>query len=137
VTIRIQPEMTVAEVCDSFHSAYPYLKLEFFTVSHRAFQGSLVQYMIKDHNTRLSALNSDLASGDLDCNSDQTVRIFEENMERQFGLYVQVFRLSHDLWLASSATDNLTLFEQNRRGKSSEHPTTFDNEQPLDYREQD
>ncbi|HNM25809.1 MAG TPA: hypothetical protein PKL15_10280 [Saprospiraceae bacterium] len=137
MTIRIQPEMTVAEVCDSFHSAYPYLKLEFFSVSHRAFQGSLAQYMIKDHSTRLSALNAGIAEGDLDCRPEVTVRVLEDNMERQFGLHIQVFRLSHDLWLVSSATDNLTLFEQNRRGKSSEHPTSFESEQPMDYREQD
>jgi hypothetical protein len=43
-------------------------------------------------------------------------RLFVEN----FGLNAQVFRRSGTLWLQTSATDNWTLAEQNRKGGHSE-----------------
>jgi len=37
-------------------------------------------------------------------------------MEDQFGLHVQIFRKSGDLWLQTSKTDEWTIEHQNARG---------------------
>ncbi len=134
--IYLHPEMTIMEVNEAFQTSFPYLKLECFTRHHRAFEGSPAQYLVKDHQTRLDALNPGLDAGDLPLSEALTVRELEAILENRFGLFVQVFRKSHDVWLATSATDNLSLGEQNMRGRQAENPAETPSE-PIDYREQD
>lgn len=136
MTIYLYPEMTILEMNEAFQVVFPYLKLECFTQHHRAFQGSRAQFMVKDHQTRLSDLNPGMEAGDLPVDGTMAVRDLESLFENKFGLFIQVFRKSHDVWLATSTTDNLSLDEQNRRGEQSEHPAETTDE-PLDYREQD
>ena len=128
--------MTILEMNEAFQTSFPYLKLECFTRHHRAFEGSPAQYLVKDHETRLGALNPGLDAGDLLLSATQTVKELEAFFENRFGLFVQVFRKSHDVWLATSATDNLSLAEQNLRGERAEQPSETPSE-PIDYREQD
>jgi hypothetical protein len=136
VNIYLHPEMTITEMNLAFQAEFPFLKLECFTRPHHAFQGSRAQYMIKDHQTRLGLLHPGFKAGELPIHKVETVRDLESLLEEKFGLFVQVFRKSHDVWLATSTTDNLTLKEQNLRGKQAEHPVESIQE-PIDYREQD
>ncbi|MCB0692400.1 MAG: hypothetical protein KDC16_12200, partial [Saprospiraceae bacterium] len=70
-------------------------------------------------NTLLSVVNPDLIDGTLKLNSELTVSDFEQMMEKDFGLHVQVFRRSNQLWLQTSATDDWTLEVQNTKGLHS------------------
>ncbi|MBK6949217.1 MAG: hypothetical protein IPH16_15200 [Haliscomenobacter sp.] len=49
-----------------------------------------------------------------------TVREFEQAFYDTYGLNVQVFRRSGNIWIQTTATDSWTLAEQNRKGSSSE-----------------
>ncbi|MCC7507568.1 MAG: hypothetical protein IT259_19830 [Saprospiraceae bacterium] len=136
VQVQLHPEMTIAELSQSVHSVFPFLKIECFTAPHDAFEGSQARFMVKDHDTPLSKLNPGIEAGMLEIRPDITVRNFEADLESRFGLNVQIFRKSHQVWLATSVTDHLTLAEQNRKGETAEHPDEMTDE-PLDYREQD
>ena len=60
----------------------------------------------------------------------------EERFEKDFGLHVQVFRKSGNIWLETSVSDDLTLAQQNEKGKNDD---SIQQEfvDPMDYREQE
>jgi hypothetical protein len=62
----------------------------------------------------------------------QLERLFEE----EYGLHVQVFRKSGTVWLETTVSDDLTLEQQEARGKASDRASET-NIDPIDYREQD
>lgn len=50
--------------------------------------------------------------------TDQTtVQALEKQMEESFGLHVQVFRRSGNIWLETTVTDEWTLEFQNEQGR--------------------
>ncbi|MCS7037872.1 MAG: hypothetical protein RMJ33_13035 [Saprospiraceae bacterium] len=135
--LHISPEKTIQEVQEAFKAEYPYLQLSFFTQPHRAFKGSPAEYLVKDARTKLSALMSEAKSGFVELPPDLPTFEAETLLERVFGLHVQVMRKSGDTWLVTSATDRLTLAEQNARGRASEHPDFLPSDEEFDYREQE
>ena len=58
----------------------------------------------------------------------------ERLFEKEFGLHVQVFRQSGEVWLETSVSDDLTLEQQQARASASQHPQPAE---MIDYREQD
>jgi hypothetical protein len=115
----INKNTTTAEVLESFVTAFPYLKLVFYKKSHDHFHGSKKKDEIKEVVTLIS-LNADLAKGKVEFEDDMSVDNLETYMEESFGLHVQVFRKSGDIWLQTSKTDHWTLNEQNRNGAENE-----------------
>jgi hypothetical protein len=60
----------------------------------------------------------------------------ERLFEQEFGLHVQVFRKSGNIWLMTTVSDSLTLEEQNFKGlESLRHHADLG--EISDYREQD
>jgi hypothetical protein len=57
-------------------------------------------------------------------------------LESDYGLHVQVFRKSGNIWLETSVSDHLTLSEQQERARASEH-VQQEFVDPMDYRERD
>lgn len=134
--IRIAPDMTIAEVQAIFHTEYPYLKLVFFSKPHKAFKGSPAKFMIQDRDIKLDTLEKQPKDGLLYLEPEMPVWQVERLFEQEFGLHVQVFRKSGNTWLETSVTDNLSLEQQNAKGRASEH-VHFEIVDPLDYREQE
>jgi len=58
--------------------------------------------------------------GDFRIDSKLPVGEFEQKFLAKYGLNVQVFRKSGNLWMQTTATDSWTLAEQNRKGGASE-----------------
>ena len=134
--IKISPEQTIEQVQVAFHEAYPYLKLVFFTKPHKAFKGSPAKFMIQDRSQRLSTLEKQPGAGFLFLEPEMPVWQVERLFEEEFGLHVQVFRRSGNIWLETSVSDNLTLEEQQSKARSSDH-IHQEFVDPMDYREQD
>lgn len=134
--IRISPEFTIAEVQHAFQQAFPYLKLVFFSKSHKAFKGSPAKYLIQDRNQKLGALVRQPAEGALYLEAEMPTWQVERLFELEFGLHVQVFRKSGNTWLETSVTDDLSLEQQNAKGKAAEN-VHFEFVDPIDYREQE
>lgn len=110
--------MSISEVQHAFSNLFPGLKLEFYTKEHDAHEGSSAkdQYspelIIKEirsvHGTQIVIVDPTMSVASL-----------ESQFKEQLGLFVQVFRRSNTLWLQTSATDDWSLQEQNRKGIAS------------------
>jgi len=120
--MNINKNTTTAEVVESFVSAFPYLKLVFYKKSHKHFHGSQKEDEIKE-NVVLETLNEKIKEGKIEWKGDMSVDKLETLMEKSFGLHVQVFRKSGDIWLQTSKTDHWTLDDQNRNGAENERFT--------------
>ena len=134
--IQVSKDKTIAQLQDAFSQEYPYLKLAFFTKPHKAYKGSPAKFLVSDGNVTLGSLEKKPHSGDLYIEPEMPTWQVERLFEEEFGLHVQVFRKSGNTWLETSVTDDLTLEEQNVKGKSSERHH-FESVEPIDYREQD
>ena len=133
--IAILPARTLDEIQDEFTAAFPFLKLEFFTEAHRAFDPSRAAARIEDGALKLGDLQPTLVPGDLVFDGATVTADLERTLETRFGLHAQVFRKAHTSWLSTSRTDFRTLAEQNERGAADEQPHA--EEEPIDYREQE
>lgn len=134
--IQVLKDKTIGQFQDEFSKVYPYLKLAFFTKPHKAYKGSPAKFLVSDRDMTLGSLEKKPHSGDLYIEPEMPTWQVERLFEEEFGLHVQVFRKSGNTWLETSVTDDLTLEEQNVKGKSSERQN-FEFVDPLDYREQD
>ncbi|MCB0515101.1 MAG: hypothetical protein R2798_08865 [Chitinophagales bacterium] len=134
--INIKPESTLADIKRAFNALFSYLKLEFFSESHFRSEASPISAYITDLTTPLQKINPDIEQGTIFLSPETTVWELEKSFEKEYGLHVQVFRYSTNLWLVTSATDNWSLKKQNDTGKASIKLAISDEEMP-DYHEQD
>lgn len=107
----ITRNMTIKEVNLEFSRLYPHLKLCFYKSGHGHFVGSSPEDEYSE-DTILSEINPDMSDGNLPHFGEMTVEEFESNWKSIFGLNVQVFRKSGDVWLQTSKTDFWTLNKQ-------------------------
>ena len=110
--LLISGDRSIADVQKEFNSAYPFLKLEFFRNGMKR-QSRYHANLKIGSNTRLRdswILRKD--SGHLDLSDSMTVLELEESFIDQFGLSVQVFRKSGNVWLETTMTDSWTLKQQ-------------------------
>ena len=117
--MNINRDTTTAEVMEAFVDAFPFLKMAFYKKSHDHFHGSKKKDEITEI-VSLGSLNPDMAVGTVEWTGDMSVDSLETYMEEIFGLHVQVFRKSGDIWLQTSKTDHWTLNEQNRNAAENE-----------------
>lgn len=134
--IQVSKDKTIGQIQDEFAQTFSYLKLVFFTKPHKAYKGSPAKFLVADRDVTLGNLEKQPRSGDLYIEAEMPTWQLERLFEEEFGLHVQVFRKSGNTWLETSVTDDLTLDEQNAKGKASERHH-FEFIDPLDYREQD
>lgn len=132
----LSPEKTLGAVQSEFAESFPGLKLAFFTKPHHAFKGSAAKFLIQEPKKLLGELSEDMKSGYLVLEHQMPTWQVERLFEEEFGLHVQVFRRSGNIWLETSVSDNLTLEEQQSKARSSDH-IHQEFVDPMDYREQD
>lgn len=111
----IAKEKSLREIKDIFTFIFPGLKIEFYKAPHQKNELS-PQSSQYDENLRLSEINSNLLNDEFMFSPEKTVAEFEREFENKFGIHVQVFRRSNELWLQTAATDDWTLEVQNRKG---------------------
>lgn len=112
MTITIHDQLSIDELQQQFNSKYPYLKLECFTKPHGIHSGSRKENMIPS-DTLVKDCRSKHKDGQLEINPDHTVAQIEKSFQDIFGLYVQVFRKSGNVWIETTVTDDWTLEKQN------------------------
>ena len=116
--MKIDPNLSIEEVIAQFSEKYPGLKLELYSQEHEEGQGSSLATTL-DHSMKLGDVNPAIESADLDLDPQMTVAELENSFKDVYGLNVQVFRRSNNLWLQTSTTDSWTLEVQNRKGLHS------------------
>ncbi|MEM9548897.1 MAG: hypothetical protein AAGA77_23125 [Bacteroidota bacterium] len=117
--MKIKRNTLVSEINESFIQAFPYLKLVFYKKSHGHFVGSMKKDEI-DEDVAVEALNPEIQDGVVEWKGEMSVDKLETYLEESFGLHVQIFRKSGDLWLQTSVTDHWTLDEQNTNAAQNE-----------------
>lgn len=114
--IFINQDLRISEIKNSFNKLFPYLKLEFFTVSHQEGKPTDSQYQVQNDPT-IGEIKGVLQPGDIDIHEGLTAGMLEKIFQKAFGLNVQVFRKSTDGWDITTGTDDWTLKKLNEVGK--------------------
>lgn len=115
----ISDDKTLREVKEEFHRKFTHLKIEFYSGSHQRGQGSHQSDLLEPELT-LGQVRTLHNEGDFRIEPQMSVGEFEQKFLSKYGLNVQVFRKSGNLWMQTTATDSWTLAEQNRKGGASE-----------------
>lgn len=134
--LHLSPEKTLGAIQTEFTAAFPGLKLAFFSQPHHAHEGSAAKFLVQKAQMPLGELSPNMKSDQLQIEATLPTWRVEQIFEEEYGLHVQVFRRSGNLWLETSVTDSLTLEEQQTRARASEH-IQQEFVDPMDYREQD
>lgn len=111
---------TIKEVQAEFHSKYPYLKLEFYKHSHRTGEASPTNLKVPPSvlvGKIRNGVKGKASETDVSIHGNMKVSTLEEMFQDRFGLSVQVFRKSGDVWLQTTKTDDWTLSEQNETAR--------------------
>jgi hypothetical protein len=114
--IEINPNKKLKDINSAFSNAYPFLKLEFFSKSHKWQESSSVLQLLQQDQTVSEVTHSLLCSGFIEIHYWQKTGVIEMMFLQQFNLSVQVYRKKGDNWIQTSGTDDLTLEEQNEAG---------------------
>jgi hypothetical protein len=115
--ITINDRRKIHAIQEEFTATFPYLKLEFFSKPHTA-GGGTAKKLMKQSSKTLGECRTVHKSGSISITPQMTVTDLENNFRDVYGLGVQVFRKSGNLWLETTVTDSWTLEEQNRQGET-------------------
>lgn len=130
--VDINKMQTISGAQQQFNTAFPFLKIEFFREAPVSGRGNAKNKMIVT-DMRLENIQSKPKTGKIILHEATTVIQLEECFEKEFGLYIQVFRKSGRIWLETTATDNWTLSQQNEEGRSLDEHLKTDKENPFDH----
>jgi len=114
--IGIHDTLKVSAIQEAFSHLFPYLKLEFYSRTHKDGAGSAVKFL-KSEDAVLGDFRKTHTTGDLDIDSNMTVSDLEQAFGETYGVGVQVFRKSGNIWLQTTITDGWTLGKQNTEGE--------------------
>jgi hypothetical protein len=115
--VLISADRMIRDIQEDFSRAYPYLKIEFFrngSVRKERYPSSL---LLPTHTRVRDAWTKLKSDGELSLDDNMSVADLENAFIDQFGLSVQVFRRSGNIWLETTMTDRWTLRQQNDHGK--------------------
>lgn len=101
---------------EEFTSMFPYLKIEFFSASHKPNEGSS-KNLIKQNNITLGECRTKHVNGAISIDPQMAVTDLEQQFSSKYGLNIQVFRKCGRIWLETTITDKWTLEEQNWHGE--------------------
>ena len=118
--LQINKSTTITEIQTEFSKLFPFLKIEFFTRPREA-NGSLwSKYMVFNHNKTMDEIGQIKTDKNaIEITSLTTVNDFEQQLQDEFGLSVQVFRKSMGSWIATTESDSWTFAVQNEKGKEA------------------
>ena len=114
--LHITPAMLITEVQKEFNNMFPFLKLEFFQIKASNRSGFSLKNLVS-HDRKIVEVQPSIKDGDVQIIEEMKVQDLEKIFKDQFGLAVQVFRRSGNLWLETTMTDNWTLRQQNEHGE--------------------
>ena len=118
--LQINKSTTIAQIQTEFSKLFPFLKIEFFTRPREA-DGSLwSKHMVFNRTKTMDEIGQLKANeNSIEVNPSMTVNTFEQNLQKDFGLSVQVFRKSMGSWIATTESDSWTFAVQNEKGKEA------------------
>jgi hypothetical protein len=133
--LSLAPNMTIAYLNEAFRFFYPNLKLVFFQKTFSDSQKLAENVRIIDESFYLKDLSLKKVRGIIQIDDDESTGNFEADLEENFGLHVEVFRRSGDLWLLTTLSDAHSLAEQEINAENS-LVNQYVEPEFIDYREQ-
>jgi hypothetical protein len=113
--LLIKDSRTISEVQLEFNKEFPFLKIEFFDEPYQP-KKAMAKSRVYPHDRKLANCRRKHNEGLFNISSADEVRKVEGDLWQNFGLSVQIFRKSGNLWIETSLTDSWTLEQQNREG---------------------
>jgi hypothetical protein len=118
--LNIVGTQTVKKLKDDFDIQFPYLKIEVFNQPHRAYEGSAVKNIV-DEQLTLDAIRTSRSNGQMMFDKSLKIKDLERILRDDFGIHVQVFRKSGNIWLETTMTDDWTLEKAEEISKEMEN----------------
>jgi glycerol-3-phosphate O-acyltransferase len=114
--LLIKDTMSIRDLQFAFNSLFPFLKLEFFR------NGTILEKMyaldkLLPKNSTIGEIWKKKEAAEIEFTDTTKVKDLENVFMDKFGLTIQIFRKSGNLWLETTMTDNWTLKQQNEHGK--------------------
>ena len=110
----IKDARTLKDIQEEFSDKFPFLRIEFFT-----WIGKTEEKQKLNPELTIGEVRTIHKEGEVSIHGNLKVRTLEANFRDIYGLSAQVFRLSGNIWLLTTSTDDWTLHEQNRKGGAS------------------
>ena len=114
--LQINSDQHISEIQKDFSDVFKYLKIEFFTKPVVTEKRSAAKNIVS-HQRRISELVKIPINASVAIYDGMSVLDLEKLFTDQFGLSVQVFRKSGNVWLETTMTDGWSLKQQNEHGK--------------------
>lgn len=132
LSIIIDEKKTTLNLKKEFSKLFPFLKIEFFREPCIKGKGNLKDKMIIG-NEIIRHLQRIKRFGKITFTRQTSVGELEEKFLKKFGICMQVFRKSGNIWLETTSTDDWTLEQQNEEGKSLAQHLNIERENPDDH----
>ena len=113
MTIIITTEKLIKEIQEEFNKLFPFLRIEFFIKSNYKSREAVIK--ASGMHTVANIYNS-LKLPTIEISPCTIVKDFENDFENKFGMYVQLYRKSGNLWQEITITDTWTMKQQDRTG---------------------
>ena len=105
----IKNSRKLSDMQRDFNEAFPYLKIEFFSKPHDTKKASLGKDRINSDRT-VKSIRTKSVEGKINLTESRTVAEFEGELQSIYGLNVQVFRESGNVWIENlGASHNVFL----------------------------
>lgn len=114
--IHFSNNRLVSEIQGEFNTAFPYLKIEFLKQTSHRTKANYSKNTVAPE-TKLSEIKEIHTGTDIVFDENISVSDFENTIYELFGINIQVFRRSGNIWLETTMTDNWTLKMQNEHGR--------------------
>ena len=134
--ILITDDRLISDIQKEFSTEYPFLKIEFFRNFHKSGEPSAKLQLISK-TLALGQVRSVHTEGMVDLNGGRSVEEIEKEFQSKYGLSVQVFRKSGNVWIETSLTDHWSLIRQNYQGQQLDRLNFKPDKEEIDYREMD
>ena len=119
--LLLSNETPIRRINREFQKYFPYLKIEFFRHKHKAGETSEWETGFSEYSV-LEEIGGPIKTGVIKIDPADTIADIEKRFQNDFGLPVQVYRKTGDLWIETTHTDHLTLEKQNKIGESACRP---------------
>jgi hypothetical protein len=116
--IAIHDYTLLKEIKTAFSDFYPYLKIEFFSLSHSKYGRSSELKQISPEMT-ISSLNLLHRDGIIEIKPENKIADIEQEFKVRFGLHAQVFRKEKDTWVQTTGEDDFTIYDLNIIGRNA------------------
>ncbi|MFT3705586.1 MAG: hypothetical protein QM802_24665 [Agriterribacter sp.] len=112
--LHIAPHILIAGVQEEFNRTFPFLKLEFFRYKDDGRNGG--EDLVFPPDKSMAECGAVIQEGVIEIEETMQVSTLEQLLKERFGLHVQVYRRSVNLWLQTTITDHWSLQKQNEHG---------------------